>query len=128
MCLVGAPAARPQTPTALVIDAVEVPLTGTQVARESTDGAVRERHVPLVARPGAGVPPLARHAPRPRASDHARLGPEGPANDGGPALAVRGHAHATRGAQPTQRQHEIGRATRLNSSHSQISYAVFCLK
>src|SRR2546430_12552964 len=23
---------------------------------------------------------------------------------------------------------EIGRATRLNSSHSQISYAVFCLK
>src|SRR2546428_4858337 len=24
--------------------------------------------------------------------------------------------------------HEIGRATRLNSSHDQISYAVFCLK
>src|SRR5688572_31333948 len=24
--------------------------------------------------------------------------------------------------------HKIGRATRLNSSHSQISYAVFCLK
>src|SRR2546427_5747930 len=24
--------------------------------------------------------------------------------------------------------HEIGRSTRLNSSHSQISYAVFCLK
>src|SRR5688572_31853610 len=24
--------------------------------------------------------------------------------------------------------HEIGRAQRLNSSHSQISYAVFCLK
>src|SRR2546421_1106082 len=25
-------------------------------------------------------------------------------------------------------QHEIGRAQRLNSSHDQISYAVFCLK
>src|SRR2546430_6905957 len=26
------------------------------------------------------------------------------------------------------RQEKIGRSTRLNSSHSQISYAVFCLK
>src|SRR3712207_8209385 len=26
------------------------------------------------------------------------------------------------------RLHEIGRATRLNSSHANISYAVFCLK
>src|SRR5439155_1130908 len=49
-------AVRPQRPITLVIDAVEVPLTGTQLAREPTHGAVRERHVPLVARPGAGVP------------------------------------------------------------------------
>src|SRR2546430_7517303 len=40
------------------------------------------------------------------------------------------------GAQPAPRQHHLGgligardrKSTRLNSSHSQISYAVFCLK
>src|SRR3712207_8734204 len=34
---------------------------------------------------------------------------------------------AERRAHPVQ-VHEIGRATRLNSSHANISYAVFCLK
>src|SRR5688572_31541196 len=36
-------------------------------------------------------------------------------------------AHARRSGEGDG-QREIGRATRLNSSHSQISYAVFCLK
>src|SRR2546430_11424896 len=29
---------------------------------------------------------------------------------------------------PARRQHQDRKSTRLNSSHSQISYAVFCLK
>src|SRR3712207_7515808 len=32
------------------------------------------------------------------------------------------------GRQPLRRRSEIGRSTRLNSSHANISYAVFCLK
>src|SRR2546427_11100721 len=36
-------------------------------------------------------------------------------------------ADATRGG-PTAPKHEDRKSTRLNSSHSQISYAVFCLK
>src|SRR5688572_32366184 len=40
-----------------------------------------------------------------------------------PALEPRDHARVDA---PAQLQ-EIGKSTRLNSSHSQISYAVFCL-
>src|SRR2546427_4918159 len=58
----------------------------------------------------------------------------------GVALAESAQAHALqpgvtsfksflpRHAAKFQTGNEIGRATRLNSSHSQISYAVFCLK
>src|SRR2546430_5275895 len=38
-------------------------------------------------------------------------------------LGRKGHCHATR-----CRGYEDRKSTRLNSSHSQISYAVFCLK
>src|SRR3989442_8595450 len=49
----------------------------------------------------------------------------------------RGHRHAARGVEslsPRRRaacrygDREIGKSTRLNSSHVRISYAVFCLK
>src|SRR3712207_7364939 len=47
--------------------------------------------------------------------------------------AERGTAGAREGKERAQdrglrRGHEIGRAQRLNSSHANISYAVFCLK
>src|SRR2546430_9987291 len=49
------------------------------------------------------------------------------------ALPRRGHARARRGAlgllrRPAGRGRLDRKSTRLNSSHSQISYAVFCLK
>src|SRR2546430_10846188 len=37
-------------------------------------------------------------------------------------------AHAQQPAQPAQPAQPDRKSTRLNSSHSQISYAVFCLK
>src|SRR2546427_4676929 len=37
-------------------------------------------------------------------------------------------ARGSGGRQPRQRREEDRKSTRLNSSHSQISYAVFCLK
>src|SRR2546430_12085306 len=50
----------------------------------------------------------------------------------GHALAVvveRQHQHEQRVAAPRVEQADVDRkSTRLNSSHSQISYAVFCLK
>src|SRR5207249_9096863 len=98
------PAAARRLPiTTLVVHTVEVPRTGDQVAREPADGAVRERDVPLVARPGARVPPLAGDTPRPRAPDHPRLGGERAADHRRPPLAVGGHAHAARRAEPAQR-------------------------
>src|SRR3712207_8110417 len=42
---------------------------------------------------------------------------------GGPGLRGAGVAGGRHG-----RRREIGRSTRLNSSHANISYAVFCLK
>src|SRR2546430_10803218 len=42
------------------------------------------------------------------------------AGGGGPDVGLEGHGDAQRGA-------EDRKSTRLNSSHSQISYAVFCL-
>src|SRR5712692_3602061 len=50
---------------ALVIDAVEEP--GGAVVYQPADGAVGQLHIPLVARPRAAGPPLARGAPWPRA-------------------------------------------------------------
>src|SRR5688572_31893374 len=41
------------------------------------------------------------------------------------AAAVHGHRHD---AETPDHGHEDRKSTRLNSSHSQISYAVFCLK
>src|SRR2546427_8414766 len=37
-------------------------------------------------------------------------------------------SHVVRGAAPSRRGDSDRKSTRLNSSHSQISYAVFCLK
>src|SRR3712207_7203243 len=37
-------------------------------------------------------------------------------------------AHAVRGPRPRRRVREDRKSTRLNSSHANISYAVFCLK
>src|SRR2546427_5672708 len=58
-----------------------------------------------------------------------------PAGQGrGPALPVPRQAHVhcgARGGRPVHARGDRGRdrkSTRLNSSHSQISYAVFCLK
>src|SRR2546430_17139902 len=45
---------------------------------------------------------------------------------GARALAVRGHRAA--GARRPRQLRRDRKSTRLNSSHSQISYAVFCLK
>src|SRR3712207_6861648 len=62
--------------------------------------------------------------------DHARLRRRvvrlpGVAGD----AADRRHAdHATVGAQQALALHEDRKSTRLNSSHANISYAVFCLK
>src|SRR3712207_8753517 len=61
---------------------------------------------------------------------------EGPGHLGvprgqGPARApvpVRGHGQGPQGGRGRRPVHEIGRAQRLNSSHANISYAVFCLK
>src|SRR2546430_13393264 len=47
----------------------------------------------------------------------------------GPRLSVRRRRARERGAdRAVQRQERDRKSTRLNSSHSQISYAVFCLK
>src|SRR5438874_9594415 len=44
-------------------------------------------------------------------------------------LGVKGsHGHRKSILQPVAVAAQIGRATRLNSSHVEISYAVFCLK
>src|SRR2546430_12885240 len=50
--------------------------------------------------------------------------------DRGPALADGGQAALERGRQLAGTLHTLTdrKSTRLNSSHSQISYAVFCLK
>src|SRR5205814_4397231 len=101
----GGPIAPLATRAPLVIDAIEIPLPRTEVAREPADGAVGERHVPLVARPRPGVPPFARHAPRAGASDDAHLGSKCAVDQRRSALAVRGDPHPTRRAQPAQRQH-----------------------
>src|SRR2546427_1283367 len=52
--------------------------------------------------------------------DHAPDGQAERAREGVVALVVHGHRHERAG--PDRK------STRLNSSHSQISYAVFCLK
>src|SRR3712207_7828140 len=45
----------------------------------------------------------------------------------GQGLAPSGRVHQARGTQRSTRGHKIGRAHVLNSSHANISYAVFCL-
>src|SRR3712207_8148267 len=75
------------------------------------------------AAPGA----LALHPPP------ARGGDDDPPHDAlprGGRGAVRGdRAHPRRPpARPRLRRGQIGKSTRLNSSHANISYAVFCLK
>src|SRR5256886_5956034 len=40
----------------------------------------------------------------------------------------RGPVHEPRHEEPGAHEHQDRKSTRLNSSHSQISYAVFCLK
>src|SRR5688572_31938076 len=47
---------------------------------------------------------------------------------GGPALPLDDMALATLTAKMSRLEEEDRKSTRLNSSHSQISYAVFCLK
>src|SRR3712207_8909276 len=48
---------------------------------------------------------------------------------GGEVHPFRRHSDVgVRGAEPLQRQEEDRKSTRLNSSHANISYAVFCLK
>src|SRR2546427_4783292 len=63
------------------------------------------------------------------------IDPEEPARDRRAVRRARPHHRAARGAQDRRRTPATDRAepadrksTRLNSSHSQISYAVFCLK
>src|SRR3712207_8130299 len=58
-----------------------------------------------------------------------RAGP-GAAADAGGAAGGRGLGRARRGARPRDAsgQHQDRKSTRLNSSHANISYAVFCLK
>src|SRR3989442_12777479 len=51
----------------LVVDGVEAPASA--IAGEPAERAVVELHVPLVLDEGRFRPPLARHAPRPRARD-----------------------------------------------------------
>src|SRR2546430_7510425 len=41
---------------------------------------------------------------------------------------VNAHGHQNRSDAPENRHQQDRKSTRLNSSHSQISYAVFCLK
>src|SRR3712207_7590858 len=50
----------------------------------------------------------------------------GPDRRGGDRGALRVPLQSPRDAE--LRVHEIGKSTRLNSSHANISYAVFCLK
>src|SRR5688572_32636800 len=51
-------------------------------------------------------------------------------SDEGPHSRDRGRTDQDRGGTPVARGHaaQDRKSTRLNSSHSQISYAVFCLK
>src|SRR2546430_12652507 len=60
----------------------------------------------------------------------ARPRPRGRGHPDGVAPRATSHPHLARGStrETAAPGVEIGRATRLNSSHSQISYAVFCLK
>src|SRR2546427_1798974 len=55
----------------------------------------------------------------------ARAGPAAVAGQRGGLRQVPGQRH---GARPEDRDRGDRKSTRLNSSHSQISYAVFCLK
>src|SRR3712207_7187345 len=62
-----------------------------------------------------------------------RVGVDRPGDEflAGPALAGDEHARGRRGDQRDPLEHRLHRdrkSTRLNSSHANISYAVFCLK
>src|SRR3712207_8035307 len=63
-------------------------------------------------------------APEPREGDARAAGPAARARD---RRAAGGAGRGAPGA-GRHRRAEIGRAHRLNSSHANISYAVFCLK
>src|SRR3712207_8584046 len=74
--------------------------------------------------------PTGRGAPAvpPAAAVGARLAPvQGPAHPRRAGAGRRPHRSVDPG-RVAQGRPEIGRATRLNSSHANISYAVFCLK
>src|SRR3712207_7774537 len=72
-----------------------------------------------------------RDPPIPSRGEHGRPGARGEARHGHPSDQSHGAA-AHRAWIPRRSVHgralQIGRATRLNSSHANISYAVFCLK
>src|SRR3712207_7743222 len=65
--------------------------------------------------------PISRNGPRGPVAQQAR----GRGEHSHPARARPG---AVRDDEPRHLRHQIGRSTRLNSSHANISYAVFCLK
>src|SRR3712207_7476192 len=74
--------------------------------------------------------PLSRSRPAPagvaRAEPHPPRGRRGDARDERDAVA--GHQPAGDRVRAADRDREDRKSTRLNSSHANISYAVFCLK
>src|SRR3712207_7221666 len=63
------------------------------------------------------------HEGRKRDGDRVRRPGRGP-----PERRCRGHQHQPRGRDPRLLRPGDRKSTRLNSSHANISYAVFCLK
>src|SRR2546430_9293507 len=83
----------------------------------------------MIRRPPRSTPfpytTLFRSLPQGQGSDRHRQDPRRGRRD---HLPPDQHGRRGRRNRQTHPETEIGRSTRLNSSHSQISYAVFCLK